>query len=39
MVYNPETTLLMRLAAERGARVCNGLAMLYGQAEENWRVW
>jgi shikimate dehydrogenase len=39
MVYNPETTRFMQLAAEQRAQVCNGLAMLYAQAEENWRVW
>lgn len=39
LVYNPEETLFMRLCAERGARVKNGLDMLHAQAEEAWRIW
>ena len=39
LIYNPEITKLMRLAAERGAKVQNGMEMLIGQAEEGWRIW
>lgn len=39
LVYNPEETLFMRECAARGARVCNGLRMLLGQAEASWRFW
>lgn len=39
LVYNPEMTLFMRKGEERGARVCNGLKMLYEQAEAAWEIW
>lgn len=39
VVYNPENTLFMERAAERGATVCNGLEMLYGQADAAWEIW
>ncbi len=39
LVYNPAETLFMRECAARGARVCNGLPMLLGQAEASWRFW
>ncbi|HBC21000.1 MAG TPA: shikimate dehydrogenase [Porphyromonadaceae bacterium] len=39
LVYNPAETLFMRECAARGARVCNGLRMLIGQAEASWRFW
>lgn len=39
LVYNPETTLFMRLGAERGATVKNGLEMLYLQAVASWNFW
>ncbi|MDE6498028.1 MAG: shikimate dehydrogenase [Muribaculaceae bacterium] len=39
LVYNPDPTLFMRLAAERGAAVCSGLEMLRLQAEASWIIW
>ena len=39
LIYNPSETLLMQEARRRGARVCNGLSMLMGQADESWRIW
>ncbi|MBP3349075.1 MAG: shikimate dehydrogenase [Bacteroidaceae bacterium] len=39
VVYNPATTLFMKRASEQGATVCNGLAMLYGQADAAWDIW
>lgn len=39
VVYNPEETLFMRRAAERGAVVSNGMKMLYGQADAAWEIW
>lgn len=39
LVYNPEKTKFMQLGELRGATVVNGLEMLYGQAEEAWRIW
>ena len=39
VVYNPECTLFMKQAAEQGAVVCNGLKMLYAQADAAWDIW
>ncbi len=39
LVYNPEETLFMKKGKEKGAAVCNGLDMLYGQAEAAWKIW
>lgn len=39
VVYNPTTTAFMQQCAERGAVVCNGLKMLYGQADAAWAIW
>lgn len=39
LVYNPETTKFMTLAAQRGAKVKNGLEMLFGQALESLNIW
>lgn len=39
MVYNPEVTEFMRLAAEHGARTSNGLEMLIAQARASARIW
>ncbi len=38
-VYNPETTQFLAEGKRRGARTMNGIGMLYGQAEEAWRIW
>lgn len=39
LVYNPENTLFMQKGKERQAIVCNGLKMLYLQAEKAWEIW
>lgn len=39
LVYNPEQTRFMTLAAEQGPTVKNGLEMLQLQAEESYRIW
>ena len=39
VIYNPETTLFLQKGKERNAQICNGLGMLYGQAEEAWKIW
>jgi shikimate dehydrogenase len=39
LVYNPDVTKFMRLCAERGAAVKNGLEMLHGQAVAAWHIW
>lgn len=39
LVYNPEETLFLKKASERGARICNGLNMLHLQALLSWQIW
>lgn len=39
LVYNPVETAFMKRCSERGAKTCNGLEMLYLQAEAAWKVW
>ncbi len=39
LVYNPSETFFMKLAAEQGAKVKNGLEMLLLQALESYRIW
>lgn len=39
LVYNPAETRFLAEGAKRGARTCNGLAMLHAQAEASWRIW
>ena len=39
IIYNPETTKLMKLAQEAGCRTCNGLYMLLYQGAEAFRIW
>ncbi len=39
LLYNPDVTLFMKLAAERGAEVKNGLEMLLLQAFAAWNIW
>lgn len=39
LVYNPEETLFMKLAASQGAVVRNGLLMLINQAVAGYRFW
>ena len=39
LIYNPEETKLLQLAAARGAKTINGLRMLQLQAEKAWEIW
>lgn len=39
LIYNPEETIFMKKASEKGAVTKNGLEMLCLQAEEAWRIW
>lgn len=39
LLYNPDTTLFMKKAAEHGAEVKNGLEMLLLQAFVSWEIW
>lgn len=39
LLYNPDTTLFMKRAAENGASVKNGLEMLLLQAFISWNIW
>lgn len=39
MVYNPEVTRLMEAGNQRGAKIRNGLGMLYKQADLAWDIW
>lgn len=39
LVYNPELTSFLSEGKSRGAKIKNGLEMLYIQAEENWKIW
>ena len=39
VVYNPQQTAFMQRCALQGAIVCNGLQMLYGQADAAWDIW
>lgn len=39
LVYNPSTTLFMKLAQEHGAATVNGAEMLRIQAEYAWKYW
>ena len=39
LVYNPTETKFLRLGAQHGATIQNGLAMLYSQADEALKIW
>lgn len=39
LVYNPPLTEFLRRGMERGAKVCNGHAMLVRQAELSWEIF
>lgn len=39
LIYNPEETVLLRKAREKGLQTVNGLGMLIYQAAEGFRVW
>lgn len=38
-VYNPEETLFLSKGKAQGARIKNGMEMLYGQAKAAWEIW
>lgn len=39
LIYNPEQTLFLQQASEKGAICVNGLSMLQLQAEKSWEIW
>ncbi|MEO8110908.1 MAG: shikimate dehydrogenase [Ginsengibacter sp.] len=39
LIYNPELTLFLAQAKNKGAAIENGKNMLSIQAEESWRIW
>lgn len=39
LVYNPELTEFLALGKKQGAKITNGLSMLYNQADEAWNIW
>lgn len=39
LIYNPEQTRFLALAAGQGAKTENGLYMLQQQAERSWQLW
>lgn len=39
LVYNPDETAFLTKAKAQGAKIKNGLEMLYLQAERSWYVW
>ena len=38
-VYNPASTAFLQQGEQRGARILNGLQMLYAQADIAWQIW
>jgi shikimate dehydrogenase len=39
LIYNPEETMLLKKAKDKGAMILNGLSMLHLQAEKSWKIW
>ena len=39
LIYNPEITEFMYRGKQQGARIKNGLQMLYLQADYSWKLW
>jgi len=39
LIYNPEQTLFLKQAREKGSIIVNGLSMLHLQAEKSWEKW
>lgn len=39
LIYNPEYTLFLKMAAENHAKTVNGFYMLEQQAEKAWEIW
>jgi shikimate dehydrogenase len=39
LIYNPARTMFLSISEKQGARISNGLPMLYSQAEHSWEIW
>jgi len=39
LIYNPEQTLFLKQAKQKGAITINGLSMLHLQAQKSWEIW
>jgi len=39
LIYNPARTLFLSVSEKQGARISNGLPMLYAQADRSWEIW
>lgn len=39
LIYNPSPTPLLTLAHRQGAKVVDGLQMLFAQADYSWQIW
>jgi len=39
LIYNPQMTVFLSKATKQNAYICNGLTMLYAQAEKSWLIW
>lgn len=39
LVYNPQNTLFLEKGLQKKTYICNGLNMLYVQAEHAWHIW
>lgn len=39
MIYNPDKTVFLERAEQRGCRIQNGFVMLVEQAEASWNIW
>lgn len=39
LIYNPEKTLLLQTAMQKGCEITNGYRMLVLQAEQSWQIW
>jgi len=39
LVYNPELTSFLKAGKEQSCTIISGIKMLWGQAEEAWKIW
>ena len=39
LIYNPSLTEFLKKGQQQNAYICNGLNMLYAQAEYSWNIW
>lgn len=39
LIYNPALTEFLKKGQQQNAYICNGLNMLYAQAEYSWNIW